>query len=236
VAQPVDPGARPTRVIAVLGMHRSGTSALTGSLEQHGLFLGRVSTRNVHNAKGNRESSDVVELNEDVLRSSGGAWNTPPREVTWSADQQERARALLAEHAGQPLWGFKDPRTVLTLGGWLELAPDLERIGVFRHPLRVARSLERRNGMSTDEGVALWQVYNRALLEELRRQAFPVVCFDEEPDALQEKLVQASQALGLEEHPGEDRFFTPELRQAEPAEPASPEVQALYEELRALAL
>ena len=37
------PEARPARVVAVLGMHRSGTSALAGSLEQHGLFLGHVS-------------------------------------------------------------------------------------------------------------------------------------------------------------------------------------------------
>ena len=234
--QPVAPGSRPARVIAVLGMHRSGTSALTGSLEQHGLFVGRVSTRNVHNAKGNRESSEVVELNEDVLQSSGGAWHTPPAVVTWSAEHQQRARDLLAEHAGQPLWGFKDPRTVLTLGGWRELAPDLERVGVFRHPLQVARSLQRRNGMGTEDAVALWQAYNQALLAELRRQAFPLVCFDEEPATLQDKLLGAARALGLQERPGDERFFTPELRRAEPTPVAPPQAQVLYEELRALAL
>ena len=68
MTQPVAAGARPGRVVAVLGMHRSGTSALAGSLEQHGLFLGRVSTSNPHNPKGNRESAEVRRLNEDVLR------------------------------------------------------------------------------------------------------------------------------------------------------------------------
>ena len=32
----------------------------------------------------------------------------------------------------------------------------------------------------------------------LRRRPFPLLCFDEEPDALQDKLVAAAAALGLE--------------------------------------
>jgi hypothetical protein len=236
MAQPIAPGARPARVVAVLGMHRSGTSALTGSLEQHGLFLGRVSTKNRYNPKGNREVLEIRRLNEDVLRSSGGAWDTPPRVVAWNADHEERARTLLAEHAGRPVWGFKDPRTLLTLAGWLALIPDLERVGVFRHPTAVARSLARRNGMSRDAAVALWQAYNEVLLKELRRRTFPLLCFDEPPDALPRKLLQASQALGLHESPDQERFFAPELRHDEPEEAAPPPAQALYEELRALAL
>jgi hypothetical protein len=236
MAQPIAPGARPARVVAVLGMHRSGTSALTGSLEQHGLFLGPVSTENLHNPKGNREILEVRQLNEDVLRSSGGAWDAPPPVVAWGAEHEARARSLLAEHAGRPVWGFKDPRTLLTLDGWLALVPDLERIGVFRHPMAVARSLERRNRMRTEEAVALWQAYNEVLLKELRRRPFPLLCFDEEPDALQHKLLEASRALGLHESPDEERFFVPEMRHAEPAETARPPAQALYDELRALAL
>ncbi len=236
MTQPVAPGARPVRVVAVLGMHRSGTSALTGSLEQHGLFLGDVSTRSRHNLKGDREIRELRKLNESVLRSSGGAWHTPPHVVTWDAAHKERAANLLAEYGGRAVWGFKDPRTLLTLGGWEALVPDLERVGVFRHPLWVARSLERKNGLSIDDAVALWQVYNRVLLEELRRQSFPLLCFDEEPDALQDKLGAAAEALGLRERSQDERFFAPELRHAEPAGAAPPAAQALYEELRTLAL
>ena len=53
---------------------------------------------------------------------------------------------------------------------------------------------------------------------------------------LQDKLLAASQALGLRERPQDERFFAPELRHAEPADAAPPDAQALYEELRALAL
>jgi hypothetical protein len=236
IAQRAAPAARPARVVAILGMHRSGTSALTGSLEQHGLYLGQVSTRNRHNPKGNREAAAVQQLNEDVLRASGGAWHTPPRVVTWDAEHTRRGADLLAEHAAQPVWGFKDPRTLLTLGGWLALVPDLERVGVFRHPMRVAGSLERRNGMSTEQAVALWEAYNQALLQELQRRPFPLLCFDEEPEALRDKLLAASEALGFHRQPDEEQFFAPELRHAEPGGDAPPAARALYEELRTLAL
>ena len=236
MAQPVPPTARPQRVVAVLGMHRSGTSALTGSLQKQGLYLGRVSTQNVHNPKGNREATEIRMLNEDVLRSSGGAWDRPPRDVSWEPQHTERARVVLAEHAGHEVWGFKDPRTLVTLAGWLELVPDLERVGVFRHPADVARSLERRNRMDADDAVALWRVYNEALLEEQRREPFPLLCFDEDPPVLQEKLLAIGRALRLTGHPGEERFFTPELRGTEQGPAVAPAAQALYDELLARAL
>ena len=236
MAQPVQSAARPQRVVTVLGMHRSGTSALTGSLQKQGLYLGRVSTQNVYNPKGNREATEVRLLNEDVLRSSGGAWDRPPGEVRWGPQHVERARALLAEHAGRPVWGFKDPRTLLTLPGWLELVPDLERVGVFRHPGHVARSLARRNGMATDDALALWRAYNEALLEEQRRAPFPLLCFDEDPPVLQEKLLAIGRVLRLNDQPGEERFFAPGLRGAEPGPPVPPDAQALYDELRGIAL
>jgi hypothetical protein len=236
IPAPVAPEARPARVVAVLGMHRSGTSALAGSLEQHGLFLGHVSTSNAHNPKGNRESTEVRRLNEDVLRSSGGAWKAPPAAVRWSVDQNERARRLLADHAGRPTWGFKDPRTLLTLAGWQALVPDIEYVGIFRHPMRVARSLEQRDEMDSAAAVALWHAYNVRLLEAHRDRPFPLLCFDDEPQALRQKLVQVAAALELEERSGEETFFAPDLRRAEEAAAAPADAQALYDELRALAL
>ena len=42
--------------IAILGMHRSGTSCLAGSLQEAGIYLGDVVTSAAHNQKGNREN------------------------------------------------------------------------------------------------------------------------------------------------------------------------------------
>ena len=230
------PNERPDRVIAVLGMHRSGTSALAGSLQQRGLFLGRHSTRNTYNVRGNRENPAVVVLNEDVLAHSGGSWHAPPRAVQWRADHVERARAILGEYAEHPLWGFKDPRTLLTLDGWLGLVPDLEFAGVFRHPARVARSLAGRPKLRVEDPVEVWRVYNTRLLDLHRRSPFPIVCFDDDSAVLTHNLNRVAQMLGLEPA-AEERFFSDDLRRMEEEPAGLPDgVSALYEELRALAL
>ena len=44
------------RTIAILGMHRSGTSALTGSLEQAGLYIGDTNHHADDNIRGNRDN------------------------------------------------------------------------------------------------------------------------------------------------------------------------------------
>ena len=55
--------------ILILGMHRSGTSCLAGSLQQQGVYLGEVHEWNPHNLKGNRENPHIMALNEGLLGS-----------------------------------------------------------------------------------------------------------------------------------------------------------------------
>ena len=73
--------------LVVLGMHRSGTSCLTGTIEQCGVALGEVFTENPYNKKGNRESAQIQALNNDVLETNGGAWDRPVAVTKWT-DQQ----------------------------------------------------------------------------------------------------------------------------------------------------
>jgi hypothetical protein len=228
---------RPERVICILGMHRSGTSCLAGSLEQQGLFLGDVNTRGPFNPRGNRESFEIMNLQEAILEANQGSWAEPPAVVEWRPEHRERASEILATHAGQPVWGFKDPRTLLTIAGWRELVPDLDAVAIFRHPLRVAQSLLSRNDLPVESGLALWAAYNRRLVELHDSKPFPVVSFDEEPPVLEAKLREAGEALGLGPPPPGEAFFAEDLRTA-PAEGDSlpADVAALYEWLRAQAL
>jgi hypothetical protein len=230
-------GGRPERVICVLGMHRSGTSCLAGSLEQQGLFLGDVNTAAPWNKRGNRESFTIMDLQGEILEASGGSWDRPPAAVEWRPEHFERASAILAEHAERAVWGFKDPRTLLTLEGWRELVPDIQPAGIFRHPLRVAQSLQSRNNLPLDQGMELWRTYNERLIGIHDQETFPVVCFDDEPGTLEAKLREAGEALGLSPATAGEPFFTDELRTS-PAEgeqvPA--DVESLYQELRGRAL
>src|SRR2546430_4861601 len=121
-------------------MHRSGTSCLTGTLGEAGVFLGEVSTKNRFNPKGNRENQRILSLHQELLQANGGNWDDPPERVRWSDEHRAMRDAIIASYAGKKIWGFKDPRALFTLDGWREALPQIELAGIVRDPVSVARS------------------------------------------------------------------------------------------------
>lgn len=215
-------------------MHRSGTSSLAGSLEEAGLHLGEVVTRADHNPKGNRESLAIRDLNDRLLEHNDGAWDRPPATVIWDDDFRTQRAAVIAAHAADWRWGFKDPRTLLTLAFWQEALPDLALVGTFRHPLAVAASLERRNQIPVETGLVLWQAYNERLVAAYERAPFPMLSFDLPADEYNAGVAAMAAALDL---PGRPGFFTEELRHHGAVDAAAlpAEVDELYRRLRSLA-
>ena len=201
--------------VLILGMHRSGTSCLAGSLEEAGLYLGQVNTAAPHNAKGNRESRAIMDLQDDLLRANGGDWDAPPREVIWSAEHRARRDAIIATYPTDRIWGFKDPRTLLTLPGWLEALPTVRFVGTFRHPLAVAASLQARNEIAIEKSLGLWEAYNRLLLDYQRQWNFPVVSFDWPPEHYRQRLKAILPTLGLNAPATGFSFFESALRRNE---------------------
>ena len=204
--------AQPARVVAILGMHRSGTSCLTGSLQEAGLDLGDCHTWNPYNLKGNRENQAFVDLHDSILAANGGAWDAPPGTCVWRQSHRQVARDLLASHAHLPILGFKDPRALLLLDGWRELLPNLECVGIFRHPDAVALSLHNRSRMPREQALLLWYAYNRILYREQRRQRFPLLCFDEAEAQFTVKVDKVIDILQLQPPAEPQRFYDNELR------------------------
>jgi hypothetical protein len=199
--------------VFILGMHRSGTSLLTGTLQAAGLHLGEVNDFATHNRKGNKEQGDFRKLNEALLASAGGSWSAPPSgQVAWSAAHRARGRRLVARYeAGPRPWGFKDPRAVFTVEGWQRLAPGARRVGVFRHPSLVAASLAARPGplwVAPENGLELWWRYNSELLRLWTTAPFPLVEFST-PELTLAKFGTICERLGLGA-PGE-RFLAADL-------------------------
>jgi hypothetical protein len=227
------------QVICVLGMHRSGTSCLTGMLEDAGVFLGNVSKQNPYNKKGNQENLRIMRLHDEVLALNGGSWDNPPEgKLAWSPAQQAALAAIIAEYRGHSPWAFKDPRSTFTLPAWQEALPELQLIGTFRHPGAVAQSLHRRGKLAPERGFDIWTRYNRRLLEHHTAQGFDLLCFDLEPAPYMQAAARAFDRLGLDASRTSFAFFEEQLRNTaiDPvfASPP-PEAMALYERLRGLA-
>lgn len=66
------------------------------------------------------------------------------------ARQRDRLIASLTCPRGTP-WGFKDPRTLLTLPFWEQGLADQRLVGTFRHPHAAAGSQPPDTGMDIDE-------------------------------------------------------------------------------------
>ena len=228
----------PPSCVIVLGMHRSGTSLLTGSLEDAGLNLGKANNAAPFNRKGNKENEAIRDLNDSLLTRSGAEWNAPPNgQVQWGCADEEWARSLIEPYlyAARP-WGFKDPRTVWTVEGWLRLLPDACLIGVFRHPSLVVRSLAARTGdlaIETDKALRLWCAYNSELIRLHQKYRFPILHYRSEETLHEEfitPLTAFARSIGLTGPL--DHFFDSELlNQVEPCPIATAEARNIFDQL-----
>ncbi len=194
-----------SRPVAIVGMHRSGTSMVAKLLQQAGLHLG-VETDLMppaeENPEGFYEHLEFVRLNDDVLNIAGAGWDCPPvAGFAWDDEALDsfrtRARRLAAPLREQLPWGWKDPRTSLTLPFWCSAFGPLRTIVVVRNPLEVITSLHRRNTFSTALGLTLWQIYAERVLADTAPDERLVTHYDSyflEPDR---EIARVLDFLGL---------------------------------------
>lgn len=160
--------------VAVVGMHRSGTSMVMRALMAAGLRGGEegdLIRPAPDNPEGFWEHDAIKRVNERVLTALGGAWDCPPpRDPGWSSDPtlaslKARAAEILADLQADAAWGWKDPRTALNFEFWHELVPDLRLVACVRNPIEVALSLRERHRTSLEFGLRLWWEYNQRILQ-----------------------------------------------------------------------
>lgn len=153
----------------VLGMPRSGTSAITRSLKAFNIDLGdQVDKKDQRwNPTGFWEDKEIVyNINRAILSSLGHTWlNINLLESLDSLESLKHfsvtAKNLLTKRfASTQDWGFKDPRTAITLSFWLGVFQSLRLnehyIITLRNPLASAYSYHHLMGTEIETGLLLW--------------------------------------------------------------------------------
>jgi hypothetical protein len=144
--------------VILLGMHRSGTAMIARLLDELGLFQGVE-------IQGDHEALWFLDINEAILRRPNASWDRPAHFDEFLANpaafdltsrclhedvSSRGSRKFLGRYRAMRYgsllkysrpWGWKDPRTVLTLPLWLDVFPDAKLVYIVRNGVDVAHSL-----------------------------------------------------------------------------------------------
>jgi hypothetical protein len=198
-----------TSGVMVVGMHRSGTSAVTRVVNLLGVPLGRADDiySAEDNPSGHWESRTLCALNDVILHNFGGFdMAMPPMPRSWLRSRRAEhlrgvMRATFDDVYRGERWLWKDPRICLTLPLWREVLDDFCVVYVVRDAAPVTSSLHRREGFPRFYCHALWEDHNRRAVAASSGLPMVKVDFDamlEDPLAQVELLAEGLSSLGVE--------------------------------------
>lgn len=216
------------QIIFVLGMGRSGTSAIARVLSLCGACLPEpLLGASESNLKGHWESIEAININNALLSRHGASWYDPTLrlqgEIEFSAQEKEthieKIRAFIERYYAEPLIVIKEPRIAALGEFWFEAARrasiSAKVVIPIRHPDQVAASLVARDGVSPELANVLWLKYN--FLAERSSRQLPRV-FVEYPNLLgdwRKEIGRISEHLAVDLSDADkaaiDRFLDPNL-------------------------
>ena len=196
-------------ITIVLGMHRSGTSVVSGILHFNKVIMGTYETfwpRPLpQNPKGFYENYEFRKINDQLLRDVGYDTKQYKSKIP-VPEMSEKIKIKMIKmiqkyESNFNKWGWKDPRTCLTISDW---AAAIEEIGlidkvkiifVSRKSISVARSLKKRNQLPLPKGLSLWKTYTERSIDFCKNNKIPTLYLSfegilENPKTHCEKLFQ----------------------------------------------
>ncbi len=162
------PGKPARQALIVLGMHRSGTSALGGVLAKLGVHPPKsLMSPTTDNPRGYWESSVLTAFHDQILESAGTYWSDWDRfnedwiDSSVGADILGQLAPLIQQEYGDAkLFLVKDPRLCRLLPLWLGVLDELQVTSKFiipvRHPLEVSDSLATRDQITRTRSQLIW--------------------------------------------------------------------------------
>jgi len=174
-------------IIMILGMHRSGTSTISGVLHMNGIIMGTYQNfwpRPLNqNPKGFYENFDFRKINDQLLNKAGYDVKSYIPEIPniQQIDSLSDKMKLIIKKSNSSYqdWGWKDPRTCLTANHWasaideLGLQKKLKIIFMARRASSVSRSLNQRNDLSFKQGLELWKSYTEQAFSFIKNNSYP---------------------------------------------------------------
>lgn len=160
------------QVFVVLGMSRSGTSAIARALKALGIDLGdKLLPGDSRNPKGFFEDSEIL---YKINRGVSNALRHPWMSVGLLNDKQIENNQVLSQFKSDAIkilqqrfqatahWGFKDPRAVTILPFWQSVFKSLDLddryVIVMRNPLAAAYSNQKFAKLDIEVGLMLWLI------------------------------------------------------------------------------
>ncbi len=196
--------------IIVLGMHRSGTSALTGVLSILGINPGSVLSPAIEdvNPKGFWEHSEIVSIHDQLLDVFGSSWDDelPLPALWWTSPRvipfrNKIVSVLRRDFGNLPVWLIKDPRMCRLLPLWQEIFSELNCHALYilalRDPAEVTRSLHKRDDLAEAVSCLLWLTHMLEAEFQTRGQPRAFVSFERLLSNWQETVADLGQTLSL---------------------------------------
>jgi hypothetical protein len=182
--------AEQRRTVVIVGMHRSGTSAVAGAINLLGAQQPKWMLQGgPANPLGYFEAYGVIHVNDWILRKAGSTWYDSLGFAPDSVDPVTRGTAmaliniaLSVEFGDASLLLLKDPRLCLLLEYWLpmldatHIAPTV--LLVLRHPAEVITSLAKRDTFPEPLAAATWLHYMLAAEYATRGRRRAIISYD----------------------------------------------------------
>src|SRR5215207_3192202 len=209
-------GSPSRAALLVLGMHRSGTSALARMLSLLGAALPEhVLGAQRGNETGHWEPERLVNLHAEMLAEVGSRWDDWRRFEPTALGPERLShyrsaigRLIAEEYGDAPLFVLKDPRLCRFVPLYEEI---LGRMGIaprfvlaYRNPVSVLDSLAARDDMAASYASLVWLRHVLESEEATRGKARVFLAYEEYLDDWRAVAARISAALGFDWPRGAD--------------------------------
>lgn len=167
------------KTVITIGNARSGTSLTAGVLYHLGVRMGdTLKNASKTNERGFFEDIYILYFNIKVLENNNFYINKLPLPnldclVPFKRKYSEKAKELVEKSKKDTVWGWKDSRTLWTFPLFSDFIKEPYFIVNYRNLNSIAKSLEFRDRMKIEEGLALSKEYYELVEEFFKKYHYP---------------------------------------------------------------